>query len=271
MPKMKKTIIAGTLASLVLASCASAPKPVVPDGSSRAPVNSDVAIQQYRAQSTEAMNDYTERTALTRQVDALSKQVADLKAYLLHLQTSWDSRNPKARPAQQEGPAPVAAQKKVTQTATHSEVGMAGLRPNEHIEMRDQAVVFRVSEKFNKATFEPSPTLQTEVLQAARASDRVDIRGRTDGKVPDAGNEKVAIERALNVRLFLVNNGISPQKINVSHLAAGDHIADNNTAAGRAQNRRVEIEASGADVPGQKATAAPQSKAVPISVQGRSM
>ncbi len=267
MPKMKKTIIACTMASLVLVSCASAPTPVVPDGSSRVPVNSDAAIQQYRAQSTEAMNDYTERTALTRQVDALSKQVDDLKAYLLHLKTSWDARSPKARPAQQEGPAPAVTQ----MTTTPNESSTTGLRPNEQIEVRDQATVFRISQKFGKAAFEPSPTLQAEVLRAARTSDRVAIRGRTDGNVADAGNEKMAIERALNVRLFLVNNGIAPDKIDVTHMAAGDHIADNNTYAGRALNRRVEIETSGADVAGQKATVAPQSKVVPISAPGRNM
>lgn len=74
------------LASALCVACA--PKPVVPSGQSRIPVNSEEVISQYRERVKIDRQDRMERSGLARQVDALTKQVQELKAYvtLLHLQ-----------------------------------------------------------------------------------------------------------------------------------------------------------------------------------------
>lgn len=71
---------------------------------------------------------------------------------------------------------------------------------------------------------------------------RVEVRGRTDGKHPHAGDEKIALNRALAAQRFLIGQGVSPAKISVNYVSAGDYVADNFSAAGRKKNRRVDIE-----------------------------
>ena len=50
-----------------------------------------------------------------------------------------------------------------------------------------------------------------------------------------------SIQRAAAVRDYLVARGVAPQRIVIDGRAAREPIADNANAAGRAQNRRVEV------------------------------
>jgi outer membrane protein OmpA-like peptidoglycan-associated protein len=72
-------------------------------------------------------------------------------------------------------------------------------------------------------------------------STRVRIVGHTDNTGSDAINNPLSEERAVSVRNYLQDRGISGSRIETA--GRGDHepIADNNTEAGRAKNRRVEI------------------------------
>jgi len=72
-------------------------------------------------------------------------------------------------------------------------------------------------------------------------STRVRIVGHTDNTGSDAINNPLSEERAVSVRNYLEDRGISGSRIETA--GRGDHepIADNNTEAGRAKNRRVEI------------------------------
>lgn len=69
----------------------------------------------------------------------------------------------------------------------------------------------------------------------------VQIYGFTDNTGSYAVNEKVASGRADAVETYLVNAGVSPSRLSAIALPMQDYIASNNTAEGRAQNRRVEI------------------------------
>ena len=68
------------------------------------------------------------------------------------------------------------------------------------------------------------------------------VRGRTDGKRPSGADERIALNRALAAKNWLVAQGVSRLKISVNYVSAGDYVADNTSAVGRAQNRRVDIE-----------------------------
>lgn len=92
-----------------------------------------------------------------------------------------------------------------------------------------------------KTEFQPTPEVAELLVSVATAADRVKVRGRTDSVVPGSMDGKIARERALSARTFLVDRGVDPSKIEVSSLAAGDFIAPN-TAEGKSLNRRVEIE-----------------------------
>ena len=68
------------------------------------------------------------------------------------------------------------------------------------------------------------------------------MRGRTDAVVPGADDPKIALGRALAARQYLVERGVSADKIKVFSLPAGDRIAPAGMEQGRALNRRVDIE-----------------------------
>lgn len=68
------------------------------------------------------------------------------------------------------------------------------------------------------------------------------LRGRTDGLNDAPAESRVARNRAIAVRDYLVEAGIDASRIRTTYQPAGDHVADNQDAGGRALNRRVEIE-----------------------------
>lgn len=69
----------------------------------------------------------------------------------------------------------------------------------------------------------------------------VTIYGHTDNTGTRAVNERVSKERADAVANYLVGQGISRSRVTTEGLAFDQPVADNSTANGRAQNRRVEI------------------------------
>jgi outer membrane protein OmpA-like peptidoglycan-associated protein len=71
------------------------------------------------------------------------------------------------------------------------------------------------------------------------------IEGYTDTTGTPDYNLKLSQQRADAVRDFLVTQGLSPDTITSKGLGQADPVADNSTAAGRKQNRRVEIIVSG--------------------------
>ena len=69
----------------------------------------------------------------------------------------------------------------------------------------------------------------------------VQVFGFTDNTGSMAANEKVSNGRAQSVHTYLVNNGVASARVTSKGLPMDYYIADNATAEGRAQNRRVEI------------------------------
>lgn len=104
------------------------------------------------------------------------------------------------------------------------------------------AVILRVEFGFNSVDFAPRPEVAQALVAAAAKADRITVRSYTDSAVVDDANRKVALARALAARQFLIERGIDPQRIRAFYNSAGGFIADNSTAEGRAQNRRVEVE-----------------------------
>lgn len=231
---MKMNVIClAVTGAIAVSGCSSVPKPVVPDGSERTPVNTSAAIQNYQARTAEETASAAERTVLSRQVDGLNRQVAELKAYMMMMQMDVDQNRPKP-PATRQGVAPA--------TPVEGKVQPIGANKNETVEIRDQALIFRVSQGFAKTDFTPSSELQAQMLKAAREAKHIEIRGRTDADHDNAIDRDIAMLRALRARRFLLNNGISPYKIKWSYIAAGGYVANNRTQEGKAKNRRVEIE-----------------------------
>ena len=69
----------------------------------------------------------------------------------------------------------------------------------------------------------------------------VTIVGHTDSTGSNAVNDPLSINRAASTRDYLVQRGVSAQRIAVDGRGSRQPVADNSTASGRAMNRRVEI------------------------------
>ena len=69
--------------------------------------------------------------------------------------------------------------------------------------------------------------------------------GHTDSVGADAYNQKLSVRRADAVKAYLVSKGIEKNRVYTEGKGEKQPVADNKTSAGRAKNRRVEIEVVG--------------------------
>lgn len=69
--------------------------------------------------------------------------------------------------------------------------------------------------------------------------------GHTDSVGSEAYNQKLSIRRAEAVKAYLVSKGIETNRVYTEGKGKKQPVADNKTSAGRAKNRRVEIEVVG--------------------------
>lgn len=69
----------------------------------------------------------------------------------------------------------------------------------------------------------------------------INIVGHTDNTGSDAINDPLSINRAAHTRDYLVEHGVGMSRIHIDGHGSHEPIASNDTSAGRAQNRRVEI------------------------------
>ena len=69
----------------------------------------------------------------------------------------------------------------------------------------------------------------------------VRIVGHTDSTGSDAVNNPLSVDRAASTRNYLVNRGVDGRRIAIDGMGERYPIASNDTAEGRARNRRVEI------------------------------
>jgi len=96
----------------------------------------------------------------------------------------------------------------------------------------------------NRATIKPmSFALLNDVAQAMKDNPKikVEVQGHTDSQGNDAFNLKLSQRRAESVRTYLVKKGVAKDRMLPKGYGENVPIADNRTADGRAQNRRVEF------------------------------
>ena len=97
---------------------------------------------------------------------------------------------------------------------------------------------------FDPGSAQVKPQMRPVLDQFAQGLDpktRVTIVGHTDSVGGEELNNRLSLDRAANVRDYLHNHGVDPGRMIVNGRGELQPIASNDTAVGRAQNRRVEI------------------------------
>ncbi len=95
-----------------------------------------------------------------------------------------------------------------------------------------------------KSTLKPgAKSTLTKIAAQLKSEDtiRIAVEGHTDSVGSEQSNQTLSEKRAQAVHDFLVNAGVPEDRISAAGKGEGEPIATNKTAAGRQQNRRVEL------------------------------
>ena len=116
--------------------------------------------------------------------------------------------------------------------------------PSPEVEAQLTSYARTINFNTGKSTFkeEAYPTLQaiTTILKEYPKANFT-IEGHTDSVGSQSLNQKLSDSRANAVMDYLVNNGVAAARLNAKGYGEDSPIESNNTRAGRAANRRVEV------------------------------
>ena len=105
----------------------------------------------------------------------------------------------------------------------------------------DSGILFATNKADLNATSKASLTQFAEVLKENKDMD-IAIFGHTDNTGTDAVNNPLSKNRAQSVSKFLKSRGVASSQIKtIDGQGSKNPVADNSTAEGRKQNRRVEV------------------------------
>jgi OOP family OmpA-OmpF porin len=101
---------------------------------------------------------------------------------------------------------------------------------------------------FNKSTLKPEGKAKLDDLSDKVKGLNLEViiaTGHTDSVGSDAYNQKLSVKRADAVKGYLTGKGVEATKVYTEGKGEAQPVADNKSDAGRAKNRRVEIEVVG--------------------------
>ena len=101
---------------------------------------------------------------------------------------------------------------------------------------------------FDKAVLKPAGKASLDELVSKLGDMNLEVIiavGHTDSIGTDAYNQKLSIRRAEAVKAYLQGKGVDANRIYTEGKGEKQPVADNKSSAGRAKNRRVEIEVVG--------------------------
>jgi OOP family OmpA-OmpF porin len=101
---------------------------------------------------------------------------------------------------------------------------------------------------FDKAVLKPEGKAKLDDVTGKLGTMNLEVIiavGHTDSVGTDAYNDKLSLRRAEAVKAYLLSKGVEANRVYTEGKGEKQPVADNKDAAGRAQNRRVEIEVVG--------------------------
>jgi outer membrane protein OmpA-like peptidoglycan-associated protein len=133
----------------------------------------------------------------------------------------------------------------------------------------NSAILFDTGKAKLKRASKKDLTEFAKVLKEYKDTDLV-IEGHTDSKGKKARNKKLSLKRAKTVIAFLGAQGVEASRMTPQGYADDRPVASNDTEAGRAQNRRVQIQiTANQQLEQQAAAAAPQPQPAPVAAAKR--
>jgi outer membrane protein OmpA-like peptidoglycan-associated protein len=190
-----------------------------------------------------AERDKARLDARTREADAAKGQVATARAEGAEQKAAADQARLAADQARTDaGTAQLAAANSAQQAALlQQQIDALHAKPT------DRGLVLTLGDVLfttGKADLKPGATGSLNKLAAFldKYPDRsVAIAGYTDSVGSEDYNQGLSERRAESVKSYLTGQGIGSSRLVASGKGRSDPVADNDTAAGRQQNRRVEV------------------------------
>jgi outer membrane protein OmpA-like peptidoglycan-associated protein len=222
------------------------------DREAKAKAEADRAAEQARLEQERRAQSEAERLAAERAAaDAAQQKVAadQARAQALAQQQAAMAEADRARQAAQQADA--ARQQAENERAQLRERLRQQL--NMILETRETArgLIVNISDvlfDFNKYDLKPGARekmAKVSGILLAYPGLKIQVEGHTDSIGTDDYNQRLSEHRADSVRSYLVGQGVSAATVTSVGLGKANPVATNDTAAGRQQNRRVELVVSG--------------------------
>jgi len=207
-------------------------------------------VAQLRAEiaAAEGGREQAERKRAAADKDFKNTQMEGLEKTKEQLEAERRAREAAAQDVKQTK-AELATEKAARQEAEKkAAAAMASLAEIAKVKEESRGVVITLSGSVLFATGKSDllPIAQDKLAQVAKAvKDQgfkaLVVQGYTDSRGNAADNDKLSLKRAQSVRDYLITQGIPADKVTAEGKGANNPVASNDTADGRAENRRVEI------------------------------
>jgi outer membrane protein OmpA-like peptidoglycan-associated protein len=215
--------------------------PITKDLAYIAQRKTQIAEAEAGRENAERMRSQTDKNFREGQLDALSTQKNAAQA------TRVEAAKTKAE-LEAERKARAEAEKKASEAEKKLAAAMDSLNQIAKVKEEARGTVITLSGAVLFATgkSELLPIAKQKIDEVAKAlKDQgwkgLLVEGHTDSQGSASKNQELSQARAEAVRSQLISNGLPSDKIRAQGLGPGRPVADNNTAEGRANNRRVEI------------------------------
>jgi outer membrane protein OmpA-like peptidoglycan-associated protein len=203
----------------------------------------DAAQSQQQAAASQLQAQQSAQQAQQAKLDAESAQVAKAQADAARAQAEAQAAEAQARAAAANKSADDAnAVRERLRQQLNSVLATSETARGLIVNMSD--VLFDTGKYTLKPGTQISLAKVSGILEAYPGL-KVQVEGYTDSVGTDKFNQTLSENRAGAVRSFLIQQGVSPDSITSAGFGKNDPVADNGTAAGRQQNRRVNMVVSG--------------------------
>jgi outer membrane protein OmpA-like peptidoglycan-associated protein len=216
-----------------------------------------VSIRKMKADDIAAQQEAARKAEEASRAQAEQAQLAAQAAATQQAQAEAQAADARAREAEAKAAAQ-AAQQQAAQAVDQTQQMREKLRAQLNSVLQTQETARGLIVNMNDVLFDTGKyTLKPDAKEKlAKVSGillaypdlKLQVEGYTDNVGGEEYNQKLSQERANAVQQYLIANGVQQPNVTAEGYGMADPVADNSTAQGRAQNRRVQLVVSGAAI-----------------------